>query len=248
MIVNAKCSSCGAGFEYQMDSAVYANEDIREVELRYAKCPACLEREREAQEAREKESAEAKRRALLAAQYEDRKKASNLEQYYLPYDPADPRGNPELFHWFGEHRNESLWIAGRTGLCKTRITQFYARHALKTQTVQYWNTSDLLNRLAENAKQLTPLLNGVCHAELLILNDLGKENMTPAKSKYLFDIIDKRYIGQDQYRHGYLKRFYGRQLWITTNDNGDALVESLGREAAPMIRRLQETCEVWEQF
>ena len=66
--------------------------------------------------------------------------------------------------------------------------------------------------------------------------------------KYLFNILDRRYSGLDQYLRGFTGRILGWQVWISTNDNGSGLMNAMGADGAPVIRRLQEMCEAWERW
>ena len=245
--VNAVCYDCKQAFLLEMEEADY-HSDLRNTLLRYATCPACERRRMREYEEQEHRKQEARRRAECAAKYAEWSQASRLDIYALGYDPADSRANPELFRWVANHKHECLWIAGKTGLCKSRILQYYARQALYYQSVQYWCTMDLLNHLAENAKNIDKLLWQIYRTDLLILDDLGKENVSPAKMKYLFNILDRRYSGLDQYRRGFTGRILGWQVWISTNDNGSGLMNAMGADGAPVIRRLQEMCEVWDRW
>lgn len=246
MLCKFACVACGKEVfrEIEEDAVDY----MYDVYARILKCPACMEAaDREAAERKERERRrmEAAANAELA---ERRLKASGLLKYELVYDPRDRRGNPELFSFVSTHRESSLWIAGRTGLCKSRILQYWGREHVKTRSVQYWPTMDLLSYLSENSKNITRVLEEIYRVDLLILDDLGTECVTEARMKYLFNIIDRRMTGFEQKRRGMIGRRLGWQLWISTNDNGRGLMRNMGSYAEPCIRRLQENCEVWERF
>lgn len=246
MLCKFACVACGRDVfrEIEEDAVDY----MYDVYARILKCPACMvaaDREAAERKERERRRREAAANAELA---ERRLKASGLLKYELVYDPGDRRANPELFSFVSMHRDSSLWIAGRTGLCKSRILQYWGREAVKTRSVQYWPTMDLLAYLSENSKNITRILEEIYRVELLILDDLGTECVTEARMKYLFNIIDRRMTGLEQKRRGMIGRRFGGQLWISTNDNGRGLMRNMGSYAEPCIRRLQENCEVWERF
>lgn len=246
MLCRFACVECGKDVYREIDDD--AVEYMSEVYAPYIKCPECVMRsERELAEAREAERR--RREELEAAERIERGMVdSGLSKYELAYDPDDPRGNRELFSWVSAHREGCLWVAGRTGLCKSRILQYWGRQALRTRSVQYWPTMDLLAFLSENAKNITRLLEQIYRVDLLILDDLGTECVTEARMKYLFNIIDRRVTGFEQKRRGLIGRKLGWQLWISTNDSGRGLMKSMGEYGEPCIRRLQENCNVWEKW
>ena len=169
MLCKFACVSCGREvFREIEDDAV---DYMYDVYASYIKCSPCMEAAD--REWGERQEAERRRReaAANAELAERRLKASGLLKYELVYDPGDKRGNPELFSYVSMHRDSSLWIAGRTGLCKSRILQYWGREAVKTRSVQYWPTMDLLAYLSENSKNITRILEEIYRVELLILDD-----------------------------------------------------------------------------
>lgn len=256
----AFCRKCGRSFQYLMARDVYFIPSLREAELQYALCPECSHQQREEEARRAVELRIQEQEQALAADYSRRYRESNLAEYALDYDPNHPHANPELDRWISENRYRSLWIAGRTGLCKSRLLQKYAREMLKTRSVQYWASFDLLAMLSSRSKEIEPLMRRLYSVDLLIIDDLGKEIMTPAKSKYLFNLIDRRRIGFEiarrrqndddpEFRFLSRERRTGAQLWVSTNDNGSGLLSGFSPQDGPaVLRRLSEMCKLYEKF
>lgn len=242
------CCRCGEKFIEYCEQVLVNDPEMLEISKQYAYCPMCKTKMKEEAEAEKQKQKEARKAAELEENYQARWKKSGLDRYHLDYDTDNRNANPELFRFVEYHRNSCLWIAGKTALCKTRILQHFGRLALKDRSVQYWPTMDLLCALSENAKNISRWMNSIYAVDLLILDDLGAETVTEARMKYLFNIIDRRMTGYEQYRRGMIGRTLGWQLWVSTNDNGSALYRNMGAYAEPCIRRLQENCDIWEKF
>ena len=245
---NFTCSRCGAKFMEYISCDLAGDDDLMKVRREYAVCRSCQKAEAERLEAKKLEEAHARKMEELEAGYDKRLKESNLDVYALDYTVGDPRGNADLFRFVEMNQHECLWIAGKTGLCKSRILQYWGRRMLKHTNVQYWPSMDLLSMLSDHAKDIERYLRPIYETELLIIDDLGAECVTEARMKYLFNIIDRRVTGWEQKKRGMIGRRFGCQLWITTNDNGSKLYQNMREYAGPCIRRLQEICKVWEKF
>lgn len=256
------CCRCGALFEHDVPSFLIGTAS--EIMIRkHAVCERCqpiVDRER--QEREDQEAMEAERVKRL----EDTKRRledSGLLRYELGFDPDLPEANRALMSWMLLHCDHSVWIYGRTGLCKTRVIQAAARTAVTDRSVRYWPVYDLAARLTETSKRPEAQLFDLYDAELLILDDLGIANMTAAKLTALTAIVDRRYIGWDQVRrlqHADTATFnlysmtrrrgLGGQIWITSQVPPDELVKDLAtinsNDAAALVRRLADMCIVHE--
>ena len=255
------CPICGRHHEQEvpvesMKQALEAHPQVcgsAECQARHA--------EREAAAEREREIAEAKRKAdeSLAARIAD----SNLQKYELAFDPHDHRANIALASWLIREIDHSVWVYGETGRGKTRTMQNAARMAVRDRTVRYWAAYDLAARLTETSKRPEAQLRDIYEADLLIIDDLGLTNLTESRLCSLTAIVDRRYIGWDQTRRlqgrdvptfGWTsygrRRAFGGQLWITSQDSPEELVRKLATvnaaDAAALVRRLAEMCVVHE--
>lgn len=260
VLVDLMCCKCGNVYGFKAGVDEWNNALLRQALINMACCSACAARiDREAAE-RDKKREIAARMEELDKSYTRRLADSNLERYRMSYDPQHPGANPELLGFVQQNIDRSLWLAGHTGLCKTRIVHRFAMEAMKTRTVLYWPCADLMNYLSTHSLKIDTIIKPIIFADLLIIDDVGKETATPAKMKYLFNIVDRRYNAWDQCRkinNGSLnplwirrkERSLGAQIWITTNDDGSAVNANMGPVDGPcFIRRLQEMCEVWERF
>lgn len=261
MILDLECKICRKIFSGEISDSIYANEMLRQATINWAVCDYCREQAaiRDANERWERSRSE--RLEALEKSRNRRWEASNLEKYRMEYDLLHPEANPELYNFILDNIDHSLWIAGTTGLCKTRIVHCMAAEAIKTRTVMYWPSSDLMNYLSSNATKIDSIMWPLLHVDLLIIDDLGKETVSEAKMKYLFNLVDRRYNAWDQQcriADGNLNPLWlpargsntlGAQLWVTTQDKGNGIMRNMGDVDGPaFVRRLQEMCVVWEKF
>ena len=208
----------------------------------------------------EQDKREAEKRELQARldeRYAERIADSQLDTYGMTYDPNWPTANRDLMRWMLDHLDASVWIVGESGRCKTRCIQSAARLACRDRSIRYWPVLDLAARLTETSKHPESQLRDIYFAELLILDDLGKEHLTAARLASIGAIVDRRYIGWDQIRRsqgtdhprfgmGTTGGRLGGQLWITSQLEPDALAERLSSvnqsDATAIVRRLAEMC------
>ena len=254
----AKCRRCGhlVPVPDWFDELKPENAAIAAARLLCDACaelpdPGALERERE----RERDEW----RRKLDEKYRDRIEESNLDLYALGFDPSHPNANRPLMKWLMQHLNRCVWIVGESGKCKTRCIQAAAREACRDRSVRYWPALDLAARLTETAKHPEAQLRDLYCAELLILEDLGKEPLTAARLALLCAIVDRRYAGWDQTRRlqgtehatfglGTGSGRLGGQLWITSQVEPEELAAKLAAvsdpDATAIVRRLAEMCEL----
>lgn len=257
--VELQCA-CGRRYGMGVSSGIWNDEALRASIIAGACCPECLARIKQDDRQHELQMDRAERQVELDKSFGRRLSDSNLERYRMSYDPLHEGANPELFEFVRANIDRSIWAAGHTGLCKTRIIQHFAMEALKTRTVLYWPCCDLMNYLSTHSLKIDTIMQAILTVDLLILDDVGKETATMAKMKYLFNIVDRRYNAWDQLKrinNGSLnplwirrkERSLGAQIWFTTQDDGSGVNENMGPVDGPaFIRRLQEMSAVWEKF
>ena len=255
------CCNCGAPVLEPAYFETFTPENKERFAQRVAcdRCTPIVEAKREAE--REEEERKADLRELqrkLDERYAERIRDSQLDLYELEFDPANPAANNGLARWMFGHVDSCVWIIGESGKCKTRVIQAAAREACKNRTVRYWPVLDLAARLTETAKHPEAQLKDTYFAELLILDDLGKEPLTAARLASLAAIVDRRYIGWDQVRRkqgaehpvfglgAHSDGKLGGQIWITSQVEPDAIAEKLSavdqNDATAIVRRLAEMC------
>lgn len=252
------CIKCGRDYDAQSVGWMSATM-LERYKAECATCPSCSAAGAEKARAEQEREQEREMRRKLMESYKDRIADSNLDTYRLDYDPDHPQANRELMTWMIKHEDQCVWLVGESGTGKTRVVQDCARTAAKDRSVRFWPVADLAARLLETAKRPESTLWDIYKADLLVLDDLGKENLTAARLAAIEAIVDHRYIGWDQARHAQgvdwplfwlitlsRKHTLGGQLWITSQIGPEEMVERLSAinqaDAAAIVRRLGEMC------
>ena len=252
------CIKCGRSYEAQ-NVGWMSSTMLERYRTECATCPSCSAAAAEkARQDQEKEQSREARRKLMET-YRERIADSNLDTYRMEYSPDHPQANRDLMKWMISHEDQCVWLVGKSGTGKTRVVQECAREAAKDRSVRYWPVSDLAARLLETAKRPEATLWDVYTADLLVLDDLGKESLTAARLASIEAIVDHRYIGWDQARNAQgveypkfwlctlaRKHKLGGQLWITSQLGPEEMAERLSAvnqaDAAAIVRRLGEMC------
>jgi DNA replication protein DnaC len=116
-------------------------------------------------------------------------------------DLSPTRGlDKRLFHelaggnWIGEHQN--LLITGACGTGKTWLACALAHKAARSdRNVLYHRIPRLFAELAlaHGDGRFPRLFRSLCKADLLVLDDLGPEPMTPSQRRDVLEILEERY-------------------------------------------------------
>lgn len=256
-----QCVKCGVMFDdASADWMARASQEVADrYRSRFALCPEHAAAASRQSEADARNAAETELKSRLREHLREHIKESQLDLYRLDYDPAHPSANRALMSWMMQHVDTCVWLIGESGTGKTRVIQEAARIAVRDRSVRYWPVADLAARLLETAKKPEATLWDTYGADLLILDDLGKETLTAARVAAIEAIVDHRYIGWDQVRRKQgadEPRFglytgggrLGGQLWITSQVSPEIIVERLSAvnqgDAAAIVRRLSEMCVV----
>ncbi len=259
---NVNCRHCGTAFSLELSIEIANNEMLKSAQIDFACCKKCEEIHNQRIKMAQQQEKLAEIKNNLALRYEDRLDNSNLKCNTLSYSDKHEDANQKLENFIKQNANGSMWICGITGKCKTRLVQKYAKLALKDRSVYYTTSFDLMNKIAAlfAKKQLegNKFLNELYKYDLLVIDDVGKEQVSPAKMKYFFNLLDKRYIADDYnqkfsnglydplYRKEY---FHGFQIWLTSNDDGRKLIGNMEiDDKQPAIRRLTTLCKIYEEF
>jgi len=215
------CKVCGTGIQYQWRGCYpFLKPTVCD------KCYEALERDRKHDE----------QIALLPYQKWDFKIGNNtVLKSILISAFGETRPSGEFCH--------SLYINGRTGLCKTRaVCEAAARYIRAGGSVCYKSChkamarySELLGQSMTSAKAYT---NESCAFKgLLILDDLGVGTITERSLEWMFAVIDERLSGR-------------KPTWITSNYNYDRLIKWITRAdpeyAERIVRRISDLCKTVE--
>ena len=220
------CQTCGVEFEYE-PIILYGRERFP---VRH--CLPC----RLAETARLRREREAERRRHLEAAWE-----AICPPAYRDTDPAHPELNRRLLDGLLRYRpcGRGIGLYGPTGRGKTRMMYLllkklhfdgYRVHAcsaplLSQSIARQWGE----DREADHARYI---LRQCYAAEILFLDDVGKQRFTSAAESEFYTLIETR---TSQLRP---------ILW-TANATGSALAAMMSPDRGePIVRRLEEFCEV----
>jgi DNA replication protein DnaC len=141
---------------------------------------------------------------------------------YRSWSPARAKeiGNVDLLLWLRE-REGSAWVGGTNGVGKTHAVYYCAYRRLKDRgTTCYairsseWLRTVTTMRTGDSRADAEKLFKRATTTPLLIVDDLGKENLSLARAELLYDITD-------------IRDREDLPIWITTNFDGDDLLERL---------------------
>lgn len=163
---------------------------------------------------------------------------SGIPEKYRTYNPqvAADLGTSWLYGWVTERANASIWLGGTNGIGKTHTSHYVALERITKhgETVQAIRCSQFLLELVqlrmgnkEDIRQGRKTLDRAINIDLLLLDDLGKEKLSPTKAEILWELID-------------LRERNDKRIWITTNISGTKLLDRLGDDYGPaVLKRLR---------
>lgn len=131
---------------------------------------------------------------------------------------------------------DSLLLHGTTGSGKSRAAWLIANHWFKAnypRSIEWMSPrkldSWLIGSFSESMKHHEKCVNRMCAVPLLVIDDLGKERLTPRVESDLFAIIDERVSNK-------------LPTYITTNFNAKLLIDRFPTKetAVALIRRIRE--------
>lgn len=135
-----------------------------------------------------------------------------------------------------EPKNQSYVFHGTSGTGKTRASWLVVNHWFRgnyPRTVQFVSPrrldSLLIGSFSDSIKAHEQAVDRMCNIPMLVIDDLGKERLTPRVESDIFAIVDERISHE-------------RPTIITTNYNGRSLLEKFPTKETgiALIRRLRE--------
>lgn len=91
----------------------------------------------------------------------------------------------------------NIFFSGKTGTGKTFLSRYIEKNMINNnKSVIYISVNDLLNVVfkdfSSDNNETNPLLDYINDCDMLILDDLGKENISTFTIKYIYNLIDNR--------------------------------------------------------
>lgn len=137
---------------------------------------------------------------------------------------------------FGVYQGEGLLFSGQVGTGKTHLAAAIAIHLLNGQIpVIFGTVTTLLGRLKqtyskESAETEREILDALTTANLLILDDIGKEKPTTWVQQMLYEVVNTRYENR-------------KSLVVTTNCDMKDLETRMPDVGPAIVSRLLEMCQ-----
>ena len=166
---------------------------------------------------------------------QEKMRECNLGQRFQnrTFDNFDPERQPEAYRVCKEYdaQHDSLILMGSVGTGKTHLAASIAHKAIESGIVtKFGNITDIFQSLRDAFTTDEDILSEIKSVPLLVLDDLGKENLTEWVKETIYSIINYRYE-------------HMLPTVITTNLTMGELQERLGDAT---ISRLMEMCKYVE--
>jgi len=154
-------------------------------------------------------------------------------------DRLHPRMKESL-QWHPTEIKSGMLLHGTTGIGKSRAAWKWVNNLWLAGVEKDINLPFMYLTMADFEEQIqdsftekmhSETLRNLCNKVLLVLDDLGKERLTPRMATDLFAVIDKRSIN-------------GKPTIITTNFNGTGLIDRFPPQdketGTALVRRLRD--------
>lgn len=166
---------------------------------------------------------------------------SNFRDTIPPiYRENDVRRFPDVWkviqNWTPKEKR-GLLLIGESGHCKTRMACEIARHNIldRGHGVRFVRASQfaatIRDQFGDQSHKAQRLLRAWNKAQILILDDIGKQNNSELVQEALFDLIEERTA-------------FRRPIIATANANGSEIEAMMSHDRGPaLVRRLREFCD-----
>lgn len=137
-------------------------------------------------------------------------------EFTLPNGTKMPPSPPQVLEWAQRPRGRNLVISGTVGVGKT----YMAIGAVRALHFRGWEVVfapiiELLDALRPSGGDPDGALEEACHAEVLVLDDVGSERPTDWTAERFYAVVNRRYMEQ-------------RPTVVTTNLGRKELQEAVG--------------------
>jgi len=217
-----KCETCSEEFEYEPIK-------IGSISFKRKQCDKCgvtdSEMKRRECDKRNKEVKELQWMSICPPLYRDTRRE---------FLPLKEEVIDRVFGW--KYNPKGLALAGSSGIGKTRV-MFRLLHRLHLEDCSVVAISSkkfeyLCHKMFDEDGGAREMIENLKRVQVLFLDDLGKERMTPRVESEFYDLIETR------------TSFLLPTLW-TTNCEGDELAQMMSKDAgAPIVRRLREFSDI----
>lgn len=149
------------------------------------------------------------------------------------------RLNQTALHKVLDHKmnGRGLILVGKTGMGKTRsmwlmVRELMVNRGRHVSVHEATELKEILSQAYSRVNQHKYLIDGVCKADVLCIDDLGKEKPSDAWEQDLFTILDRRYT-------------HKRPTIITTNFIGDSFINRYNdvKRMETVVRRMRDMCD-----
>jgi hypothetical protein len=158
----------------------------------------------------------------------------------INWDSKHQGANVKLYDWIKENAANWLFVSDDYDTNKTWcFCAIGAKLVKQGVKVKYWRVTDLLSRYAalaqDSMRSAERFKNDLANCDLLILDDLGKRQLTESTGDAFYSVIDKAYSNNHT------------RVWINANVSGIKLVRRFTCEdtGEAVISRFKRSCKVW---
>jgi len=192
-------------------------------------------RQRDEEQRRQQEDERRYRERLTRSGIPARYRTGTLSDFDLTHNKAAHAAATAYVSAFGQHRRDGkgLFLIGEVGRGKTRLATIIALEVLRQGfSVRYSSTVDLLECIKAEfgTSNAGNTLRCYLDADLVVLDDIGKEHRTEWSESTIFQVINDRYER-------------ARPLILTSNLGIDDLRRHYQWSGDAIVSRIYESCQ-----